>query len=249
MDAKKHVELRYFDVVRRGIDDFPPGNITKTESPDFLIHSPDRIIGVEITRIFSPANPTSPPAQSQDTERDLVAERAQAIASDQSLAPVMVDIYFDSRQTVRKRDRDSIAKQLVDFVAANMPAHGDNRSIENRGPTKSHFSPQIEAVHIGRFKPLTSHLWQTGDAGIVNEDFAPYLQQLIDKKNSKIANYHQKCDTCWLVVVADWRGPSGFFEISDKMAGLSYATAFDRVYFVEGYSVRVVELNTSPTTG
>jgi hypothetical protein len=249
MDAKKQVELRYLDVVRRGIDDFPGGNITDTECPDFLIQFLDRTVGVEITRIFNPGKPKSPPPQSQDTERDLIAERAQAIATDQSLAPVMVDIYFDSRQSIGKRDRDSIAQQLVDLVAANMPALGDDRLIEKHHPTKLEFLLQIEAVHIWRFKPLTSHLWQTADAGIVNEDFAPYLQQLIDDKNGKVSTYRQKCDDCWLMVVADWRGPSAFFEISDKMSSHNYESAFDRVYFVEGYSGRVVALNTSPNVG
>lgn len=249
MDVKKKVECRYLDVVRRGIDDFPQGNITNTESPDFLIQSPERTVGVEITRIFNPGKPKSPSPQSQDAERDLIGERAQAIATDQSLAPVMVDIYFDSRQSVGKRNRDSIAQQLVDLVTANMPALGDDRSFEKRHPTKSEFPPQIEAVHIWRFKRLTSHLWQTADAGVVNEDFASYLQQLIDDKNGKVSTYKQKCDDCWLVVIGDWRGPSAFFEISDKMSAHNYESAFDRVYFVEGYSERVVALNTSPNAG
>ena len=249
MDAKKQIERRYLDVVRRGVDDFPHGTITDAESPDFLIQSPDRTLGVEISRIFGRGEPDSPPPQSQDTERDLIAQRAQAIATDRGLAPVMVDVYFDSRQSIAKRERDSIARQLVDLIVANMPALNEDRSIENRHPIRSQFPPQIEAVHIWRLNPLRSHLWQTGDAGIVNEDFASYLQQLIDDKNGKIATYRHKCDHCWLVVVADWRGPSAFFEISDKMSGHNYNTAFDRVYFVESYSGRVVALKTSPNVG
>ena len=77
----------------------------------------------------------------------------------------------------------------------------------------------------------------------MNEDFAAHLQQVIDGKNAKAPAYRAKCDECWLVVVADWRGPSAFFEMSDKMSDDSYNTVFDRVYFVAGYSGRVVALN------
>ncbi|MDT8409317.1 MAG: hypothetical protein RQ741_06935 [Wenzhouxiangellaceae bacterium] len=249
MDAKKQVELRYLNAVRCGIDDFPRGTVIETESPDFLIESPECTIGVEITRIFSPAEPNSPQPQSQDNERDLIAERAKAIAVDQSLPPVMVDIYFDSRKLLRKRDRDAIGKALVDIVAANMPAFGDDRSIENRHAADPRFPTQVAAMHIWRFKPLTSHLWQTGNGGIVNENFSPYLQWRINCKNGKVSMYRRKCDACWLVIVADWRGPSAFFTISEKMSGNAYTAAFDRVYFVERYSDRVVMLNTTADAG
>jgi hypothetical protein len=188
--------------------------------------------------------PIHHPPKSQDSERDLVAERAQAIAEDRGISPVLADVYFDSRLTIGKRDRASIAEQLVDLVSANMPALDEHQSLENRHPMTSKFPPQVEAVSVWRFKSLTSHLWQVGDAGIVTEDFAAHLQQLITDKNAKVSDYRTNCDECWLAIVADWRGPSGFFEISDKMSGESYLTDFDRVYFVEGYSGRVVALNT-----
>ena len=249
MDTEKQVERHYLDVVRRGIDDFPPGTVIPTERPDFLIESSGRTVGVEITRIFSPAEPNRPMPKSQDNERDLIAQRAQVIATAQSVAPVMVDIYFDSRQSMKKVNRDPIAERLVGLVSSNMPALGHDRSIENPHPMKHQFPPQIKALHIWRCRPIRSHLWQTGDAGIVNEDFATNLQQLINNKNGKAATYSGKCDACWLVVVADWSGPSAFFEISHKMGDHNYSTTFDRVYFVETHSDRVVLLNTSPSAG
>ena len=55
MDAKKQIERRFLDIVRCGVNDFPPGAITDAERPDFLIQAADRTVGVEITRIFSRA--------------------------------------------------------------------------------------------------------------------------------------------------------------------------------------------------
>jgi hypothetical protein len=244
MDSKKQIERQYLDVLRCSVDDFPSGSIQTTERPDFLVGSAKPVLGIEFTRIFGRDHTDSPPPKSQDSERDLVAERAQAIAEDRGISPVLADVYFDSRLTIGKRDRASIAEQLVDLVSDNMPALDEHQSLENRHPMRSKLPPQVEAVSVWRFKSLTSHLWQVGDAGIVTEDFAAHLQQLITDKNAKVSDYRTNCDECWLAIVADWRGPSGFFEISDKMSGESYLTDFDRVYFVEGYSGRVVALNT-----
>ena len=244
MDTKKQIERQYLDVLRCSINDFPSGSIKPTERPDFLVGSAKPVLGIEITRIFSRGDTDSLPPQSQDSERDIVAERAQTIAEDRGISPVLADVYFDSTITIGKRDRASIAEQLVDLVSANMPALHEHQSLENRHPMTSKFPPQVKAVSVWRFKSLTSHLWQVGDAGIVTEDFASHLQQLITDKNAKVPDYRTNCDECWLAIVADWRGPSGFFEISDKMSGESYLTDFDRVYFVEGYSGRVVALNT-----
>jgi len=244
MDTKKQIECQYLDVLRRSVDKFPSGSIQPTERPDFLVGSAKPVLGIEFTRIFSRGDSDSPSPQSQDSERDLVAERAQALAEDRGISTVLADVYFDSTLTIGKRDRASIAEQLVDLVSTNMPALDEHQSLENRHPITSKFPPQVRAVSVWRFKSLTSHLWQVGDAGIVTEDFASHLQQLITDKNTKVRDYRTNCDECWLAIVADWRGPSGFFEISDKMSGKSYVTDFDRVYFVEGYSGRVLALNT-----
>jgi hypothetical protein len=243
MDTKKQIELQYLDVLRRSINDFPSGPIQPTERPDFLVGSAKPVLGIEFTRIFSRGDTDSLPPQSQDSERDLVVKRAQAIAEERGIYPVLADVYFDSTLTIGKRDRGSIAEQVVDLVSASMPASDEHQSLENRHPT-SRFPPQVTAVSVWRFKSLTSHLWQVGDAGIVTEDFASHLQQLITDKNTRVPDYRTNCNECWLAIVADWRGPSGFFEISDKTSGESYLTDFDRVYFVEAYSGRVVALNT-----
>ncbi len=248
MKEKKQIERQYLEIVRRALDDFPVGDIKDTdERPDFLVNSPECVLGLEITRIYRNAEPGSPPPQSQDAERDRVVERTQTLAENRGLCPLIADVYFDSQWTIGKQDRDSIAKSLVDLVAAHLPATDEHLTLENRHPLTAEFPPQVEAISMWRFKSLKSHLWQVGDAGIVNEDFAPELRRIIMDKNANVPVYRTRCDKCWLVIVADWRGPSAFFEISDRMSGESYETDFNRVYFLDGYSGHVVLLKTHAT--
>lgn len=240
MDTKKEIERRYLNMFLHALDDLPNGTITSTERPDFLIHAPNRVIGIEVTRIFDSGDRVTP---SQDAERDLIVERAQVIAGERAIAPVMVEVFFDSKHSTGKRDRDMIAQHLVDEIAANIPIVDGHRTNRNfYGKNGLQFPRQISAVSIWRFTALKSHNWQSANAGIVYETFTPLLQQLIDKKNDKVTAYRLKCDECILLVVADWRGPSAFFEISEQMLGETYQTTFDAIYFMEGYSGRITKL-------
>ena len=242
---QKQVERMYLEIVRSQVNDFPTEPIRDgPEPPDFLVVSMRGILAIEITRIYRDTDPGSPPPKSQDAERDLVVERAQALAEDRSVPPLFVDVYFASRFTIRRRDRDSIAQSLVDLVASRLPAANERLTLENRHPLTTAFPEQVEAVSMWRSPSLTSHLWQTGDAGIVSEDFAPQLQRIIKEKNARLQDYQARYGKCWLVVVADWLGHSSFFEISDRMASNTYPADFDRVYFLEFYSGRVVDLST-----
>lgn len=248
MTKKKRIERQYLEVFRGTLDDFTVVDIEDTERPDFLVTLPECVLGLEITRIYRDPEPGSPPLQFQDAERNQVIERVQALATDHGLCPLLADVYFNSQWTIRKQDRDSIAQSLFDLVAARLPAIDEHLTLENRPPLTAEFPPQVEAISLWRFKSLKSHLWEVGDAGIVNEDFAPELQRIITRKTPHVPVYRARCEKCWLVIVADWRAPSGFFEISDRVSSESYETDFNRVYFLEAYSGRVVLLNTHPAT-
>jgi len=232
MEAKKQIERHYFDIAREKIDDFPSGDIDdRCESPDFLIRCGSTVIGVEITRIF--ARPEAGfPVPSQDTERDLIVERAQELARIRGVQNIWVDVLFNPRFLFRRRHREPTASSLVELIAENIP-EPPSVGISNWRPKSSMLPTGVDAVSVWQSNVLTSHLWQNGSAGIVNENFGPLLQEKIVEKEPKLSSYLTKCSECWLVVVADWRGPSGFFQMSDETVGQIYRTSFDRVYFLD----------------
>ena len=87
---QKQVERMYLEIVRSQVNDFPTEPIRDgLEPPDFLVVSMRDILAIEITRIYRDTDPGSPPPKSQDAERDLVVERAQALAEDRSVPPCL----------------------------------------------------------------------------------------------------------------------------------------------------------------
>ena len=76
-------------------------------------------------------------------------------------------------------------------------------------------------------------------------DFIPELQRIIDEKNSKQGRYRQRCDECWLLIVASGGRPSGLFEPSAETKNHLYHSLFERTYFIEAFSGAVIELTTT----
>jgi hypothetical protein len=237
---KKALERYFIETLKRNLSDFPSGKIVDCESPDFLLQTSDRVIGVEVTRLYGMDNESSVAPQLVENEHENVVMTAQSIAESNGLPPLMVDVYFDHKELITKSDRKLISEQLLAIVSHNIPELNKRTSIENNGQP---FPAQVKAISIRRPRPLKSHLWQTAGGGIVNENFADQLQREIDKKNLKISEYRKRCDDCWLLVVADWTGPSAFFGISDEMRNIKYKALFNRVYFLEGGSEQITQLN------
>ena len=244
MTDKKKTERQFLELVRRNVDDFPRGepDLEHKEKPDFLFCSRNPALGIEVTRIYQDAPDGAPSLQSQEREWDLIVQAAQRLAEDDSLPPLLVDVYFSKQQPLGKRDRSPTASALFWLIKKHGPSTEGHTTLENLGQLSPEFPNAVEALSIWNFRPLTSHLWQVGDAGIVSEEFAPKLQSAINGKHAKLPAYRKKCQECWLIVVADWRGPSGFFEISDKVSHHVFDSQFERVYFLEAFSGDVLRL-------
>jgi hypothetical protein len=66
----------------------------------------------------------------------------------------------------------------------------------------------------------------------VQMDFIPQLQRTINEKNSKHGRYRQRCDECWLLIVASGGRPSGLFEPSAETKNHLYQSLFERTFFM-----------------
>lgn len=244
MTPKKKLELYFVSVLQRCFADFPQGDATGNRIPDALVRTPCGVAGIEVTSVFATGDSGGPPPQLHEGERTQIVRLAQSMAETEALPPVMADIFFHEKASVNKHERRDIARQLVQLVAANLPPLGEHICLEQRSHLTYVLPASVEAVSMRRHKLVETHLWQYADAGLVCTDFVPILQAAIDAKNDKIADYRKHCDHCSLLVVADWSGPSAFFELSPTMAGHTFRSLFDRTFFLEGGRERVTELKT-----
>jgi hypothetical protein len=238
----KKLEQLFFEQFRSKVSEFPTGSVIHDDAPDFLVSMPHTSLGIEITQIFREVSPGELPEQQYEAEEQLIIDRAQEMATTLQLPPLLVSAYFSSQARPQKRYRDSITRKLVESVESNLPL-GDDFAF--RLHSNDGLPREIDAVSVRRYPCITKPLWQTGGAGAVMEDCASDIQAKIDSKNAKLGEYKRRCADCWLLIVADWfAASSAFYEPSAKTLEHKFNTAYDRIYFLESFSGRVLRLQT-----
>jgi hypothetical protein len=84
-------------------------------------------------------------------------------------------------------------------------------------------------------------LWSSIDAGFISVP-ATELQQLIEVKNEKVANYLQRCDEVWLLIVADGGYISSTADLPEDTEQVQIRSAYRKVLFYDRPNQRVATL-------
>src|SRR3989304_499394 len=95
---------------------FPDGEIEKSEKPDFIVHTLDKHLGIELTEIFQPGAPHGESLQAQDSLAQRVVEKANNLYLQKCSQPMLVQILFRSRGKMSKQDVNRIAEMIVCLI-------------------------------------------------------------------------------------------------------------------------------------
>jgi hypothetical protein len=241
---KKGRERFHFDIVKQQVEEFPVGDVIEGERPDFVVRGANGTVGFEVTQQYMKAAGGGQSLRAQESEKSIVVEMARKLYEQLKLPPLEVHFLFGNSGPFEKSKRELLSTQLARLVQSHIPPSGTAVSIGNDFSERSDMPDEIAYVSIGSFDSVTHNHWSAGDSGFVQEDFIEELQHTIDGKNATIESYCDKCDSCWLIIVADGSGPSSFFQPSEKTIAHVYDSKFDRTYFVEAFTRRVVRLAT-----
>ena len=233
--TKKQRERRSLDAVLQHLG-MNPTPIDETEEPDFIFSLDSTTIGAEITELYLPSAPNAAlPEQAKENEERLMVEMARQKAIQVHVPAQHLQLRL-SAHFLTKRHRTTVAAEVCDFVAANFALPGEVKSIQ-----RHELPPSI--VHITLYGLRnTPHTWNGSCSGWVNSRFATGFQEAIDKKESLRPKYLTRCNKIWLITVATHAGGSSFIEWSMELAALRFSAKFDRIFFVEGLSDKVREL-------
>ncbi len=227
---------------------FPVGDIRDDEEPDFVIDADSDVLGIEVTQIFHGRRPNQPPPKLEDAEREHITQLACSLAEAANIPPLMVSLHFGEYPLLRKSDRQKLAESVVGIVQGIVPAPGLPSYWRNDFEDLDAVPEKLDSISVFHIPNSQTHHWQCGRAGFIDTTFTKQLQTTIDGKGTLLDKYLKKCDRCWLVVAADWGQPSSFFEFTGQMASHDFTTAFERVFFVEGFGGHVNELQTNNPT-
>jgi hypothetical protein len=231
---KKASVRRVLELVKSRITSFPEGEPDPLvqEVPDFVFRCQSNDVGIELGRIhIESADPNSSMRQLEG-ERQLIVNRAKARCEEAGVPAADVRVHFDGSM-IGKKDRGRLAKQISNCVAALDPVQSQHVVLEY-DTSGVQLPEEIDRIRITRLPGLVRHFWVPGNlVGFIQEDFEAELQRVIDAKNGRINEYLNNCHRCWLIVYAEWTGPSSFFLFSERMKSHEFVSAFDRVFFAD----------------
>ncbi|MCK4532642.1 hypothetical protein KAU39_02550 [bacterium] len=234
----KKEEKIYLEKFKDQYPDFPKGNIRvpnpKENAPDFLID--DIVFGVEVTEVFKKCFPNQTCKQLIEQERQIVINIARNKCLSAFVPGVSAFIFFNNNK-LNKSDRNAVGEKLSNIIKNNIPEIKTLLTIENDLPS------QISSIMLYRPKEDCNHHWSTVPVGWLDENLIKILQNALDSKEEKlISKYLKKCSTCWLLITSHGWKPSSFLEASKETINHKYSSSFDKAFYFEGYTERLIEL-------
>lgn len=244
-DLQKEQECSWLRQVLRAVDGHDPSDVQLSEEPDFLMPGADRrVLGIELTRIHKPVQTESGrPLRAAEGELDAIVDRAQEIAPDKGVSPLQLRVYFAGQQDSPKARRESIACGIAEAIVHFAPRSGDSRQLINWTAGKKTLPEEVGSISMFGLRPSSRPCWSRSVSGYVMHDFGKNLQSCLDKKQARLSRYLEKCDRCWLIVVAEGVGEASFLEPSTTVQRRVYESAFERVFFLDAFSGTHFELD------
>ena len=241
-DAQKRVEFKHLDSFRRSCGDFPAGKIEPGETPDFIVDSGNRRIGVELTRIYvdAPEEPNS--LQSREAGKTRITRLAERFFNEKNLSEVYVDLFFNRTWQPYRNQEERIARAVAQVVFDNFPSEGQQVWVKYRLGSAQPI--EVDLISIYRTQDFGRDRWRWREAGEVKKEAITDIQSEIDKKLRKVNECLTKCDECWLLIVVPSWTPAGMVHPARSSLEHTYTSQFSRVYLLNHSYGAVTLLNT-----
>ena len=224
---RKMIERAYLELARTCYADFPSGTLIEGEAPDFVLPTPGRTFGFEVTQLFQPPSTSRFPPREIEAFREEVVRRAEDIYAASGGLPVDVNAYFSIRPATRQ-DKEALAQSLSDFVRGHYPAERQVLLFRENEPQPV-LPRGFGSISIARPLGDQSRVWFTGGVGETILLTRELLATTISEKNSLVAHYLSHVDEVWLLIVTDLFPSSSSFSVPREVQGWSFSHKFDRL--------------------
>ena len=229
MDKKREkIHIEHFKEI---CSFFPDGEIECTERPDFIVHTKDKLLGIDHTEIFQPEPSSGGSLQALDQMSKRVVKQACDLYLQNHNPPLFVQITFRRRIFIEKQKVDHLAEILSRLIERTQIIPGTLITIKRTRENSEYFPIEITTIRLYSHPDGKENLWICFSEGSIPEITADYLQGWIIKKEEKVEDYRSKCSEVWLLIVADYSRIPTTLDISDDAAAHCYRTNFDRVFF------------------
>lgn len=230
---------------------FPYQKIDRgADPPDFLIHSTDAKIAIEITEFYSDAKgATGDPRKLVEREWDKLRDViAKARERHPELNEINCHIFLMELGLPSRRDYQKFADELVRFVIKNLTILTDeSRDFKILSDVFPLLKKHVAKIHLNKAGCYITWDWNHsgGFVGLSEDELARVISRKVSQDNSE-----NSCDESWLLIVAD--GGEGISQSMglphpDELNGyrtvnaMLLASSFDKVYIHQYLLDRIFE--------
>jgi hypothetical protein len=239
IDKKSRERLLLSEVAELDVD-FPSGTIIGDESPDFLIKLNNQVLGIEIVDYIR--GQTS--GESNNRRNEMVwkniADKARVEFESKYSIPLVVQFFWYPHRHPRQTDVKQLAGYVSSLVANHIPSeYFAIVQISNNELGNTLLERFLRSMTICKVKKQS--LWSFVGGGFI-EVQVDEIQWLLSSKNDKVNGYLKKCDSVWLLIVANGRYISSNVDLPKNVLGHNYQSQFERVVFYDRFSRKVFPL-------
>jgi len=245
---KKKEEKYYLELFKRNYQDFPEGQILESESPDFLISTKGKILGIELTKIFQKSNPKRLSLQASDSIITDIILRIRNLFEMNNLLGYEVHLDFHVDKNIVKELREELAKKLFDVIIEHLPKENGWVEIKNDFENITKYPEEVSMISVYYSKGLSSINITDSKVGWVKNNMIEDLQKVISQKNSKVSNYLKSCENIWLLIHTISFSSCSFFIPSRETLEHYFDSNFGAVFFLNSFDREVHKLKNKNTT-
>lgn len=238
----KDEERFYLDRFIELFNDFPNGDISPNESPDFIIEGLNKTYGIELSSIYQNIDYFGNKIQAIDSivlsVNDMISQKLKMY----QIPFLDVSITYTLKKLYSKKQRDILSNKIVGLIINNVPQTGDWISMEYNYNSKTFIPREVTILRIANFQFNDQHYVRSPRSGWVQEDMIHEIQEAIDRKNKKRMSYISSCHEHWLLLHSVVFSSASFFNPSKETLSHKYKCNFDRLFLLICSPYKLYEL-------
>lgn len=221
---------------------WPTGAVDHSgENPDIVVSTGSQRYGVELTEeMFQSA------AQSDAAEARICALAKEAAEARRGIKPgLRVTAAFGGAHVgpIAKRHWAMAADELLKIVEELDCGDREQASWSREASVSTGLDSHVfEAVWVHYLPGGIDETWQPSRAGFVRPLSAGDLQQIIDRKNARVADYRTRAQRVDLLIAVNGATIASAACLSDEALAAEYMTTFDGVFVLDILMRRIHEL-------
>ena len=240
--SKKEVEAVYLERFRTLLSSFPEGRIEPSEEPDFLIWRPSSVLGIELMELHRETPVGTSPQQAREAMHRRVIERAQELYVAGGHPAARVTVFMHEGRHIERAEVDRLARDICGLAIRNLPGPNSTGEEFYEWIKRAYFPDAVNNVRVYRLDAQMETHFNCPGATWVASLSRTDIERALAAKAPKYPAYRKSCDEAWLIINADLRAMSTWFQFDSEGILGFFETNFERVFVLRHFGNKLSEL-------